>query len=199
MILATETELTPAHFSIEQAAHVAPWSDKVFRQCLGVGYVIRSLYVPAEHVSPEHMSPEHVSAKPALAKHEPTNERTHLSATDASTTDCRAKEWRLAGYYVAHTVADEVTLMNIAVDPALQGKGYGAVLLNDLIGRCADLQGELRARLFLEVRESNESALRLYYRYGFSEVGRRPGYYPAAKENGSPETAIVMARLPLED
>ena len=42
-----------------------------------------------------------------------------------------------------------MTLMNIAVDPALQGRGYGAVLLNDLIGRCADLQGELRARCVL--------------------------------------------------
>lgn len=199
MILATETELTLAHFSIEQAAHVAPWSDNVFRQCLGAGYVVRSLYVPAGDSFAHNSSGKHELAKDEPTKHLPTKKCTHLSASEPQSISSRSGAWRLAGYYVAHTVADEVTLMNIAVDPALQGRGYGAVLLNDLIGRCADLQGELRARLFLEVRESNESALRLYYRYGFSEVGRRPGYYPAAKENGSRETAIVMARLPLED
>ncbi|MOA65737.1 ribosomal-protein-alanine N-acetyltransferase [compost metagenome] len=43
---------------------------------------------------------------------------------------------------------------------------------------------------FLEVRESNQSAYRLYERYGFNEVGRRRGYYPAVDGR---EDALVMA------
>ena len=43
---------------------------------------------------------------------------------------------------------------------------------------------------FLEVRASNQSAYRLYERYGFNEVGRRRDYYPAA---GGREDALVMA------
>ena len=43
---------------------------------------------------------------------------------------------------------------------------------------------------FLEVRASNQSAYRLYERYGFNEVGRRRDYYPAV---GGREDALVMA------
>jgi ribosomal-protein-alanine N-acetyltransferase len=45
----------------------------------------------------------------------------------------------------------------------------------------------------LEVRPSNEAALRLYQRYGFLRIGTRPGYYPAV---GGREDAVVM-RVPL--
>jgi len=43
---------------------------------------------------------------------------------------------------------------------------------------------------FLEVRASNQSAYRLYERYGFNEIGRRRDYYPVA---GGREDALVMA------
>jgi ribosomal-protein-alanine N-acetyltransferase len=38
-------------------------------------------------------------------------------------------------------------------------------------------------RLFLEVRESNEVALRLYASRGFHRVGRRKGYYERPRED----------------
>jgi ribosomal-protein-alanine N-acetyltransferase len=47
-------------------------------------------------------------------------------------------------------------------------------------------------RLLLEVRPSNRSAVRLYQRTGFTEVGTRRGYYPA--ESGRREDAVVFAR-----
>jgi ribosomal-protein-alanine N-acetyltransferase len=47
--------------------------------------------------------------------------------------------------------------------------------------------------LMLEVRPSNDAALRLYKRYGFERIGVRPGYYPAV---GGREDAVVM-RVPL--
>ena len=46
-------------------------------------------------------------------------------------------------------------------------------------------------QLFLEVRGSNEAGLRLYEKWGFLEVGRRKGYYPAVAGR---EDAIVMRR-----
>ena len=45
--------------------------------------------------------------------------------------------------------------------------------------------------LWLEVRESNERARAVYERYGFVEVGRRRGYYPAPRF--AREDAIVMS------
>jgi ribosomal-protein-alanine N-acetyltransferase len=47
--------------------------------------------------------------------------------------------------------------------------------------------------ILLEVRVSNEAAIRLYQRYGFSEIGRRKHYYPVAP--GVREDAIVMQLL----
>jgi ribosomal-protein-alanine N-acetyltransferase len=44
--------------------------------------------------------------------------------------------------------------------------------------------------ILLEVRPSNERALQVYARYGYAEIGRRKGYYPA--HEGKREDAIVM-------
>ncbi|CAA6810394.1 MAG: Ribosomal-protein-S18p-alanine acetyltransferase (EC [uncultured Thiotrichaceae bacterium] len=47
----------------------------------------------------------------------------------------------------------------------------------------------------MEVRPSNESAIRLYQNHGFNEVGLRKDYYPAKKGR---EHAVVMAKVLLE-
>ncbi|MOA53014.1 ribosomal-protein-alanine N-acetyltransferase [compost metagenome] len=71
--------------------------------------------------------------------------------------------------------------------PESQGRGLGLRLLEHLMQRAGELKA---AECFLEVRESNQSAYRLYERYGFNEIGRRRGYYPAV---GGREDALVMA------
>ncbi|WP_165665397.1 ribosomal protein S18-alanine N-acetyltransferase [Metapseudomonas otitidis] len=91
------------------------------------------------------------------------------------------------GHGVINVIIDEAHLLNITVKPESQGRGLGLRLLEHLMDRAR----ELKAReCFLEVRASNESAYRLYERYGFNEVGRRRGYYPAV---GGREDALVMA------
>ncbi len=45
--------------------------------------------------------------------------------------------------------------------------------------------------MFLEVRDSNQSARALYDSVGFNEIGVRRGYYPAASGR---EDAVVMAK-----
>jgi ribosomal-protein-alanine N-acetyltransferase len=49
------------------------------------------------------------------------------------------------------------------------------------------------ASSLLEVRPSNVRALQVYKRYGYAEIGRRKGYYPA--HEGRREDAIVMRYL----
>jgi ribosomal-protein-alanine N-acetyltransferase len=93
----------------------------------------------------------------------------------------------IAGYGILSMGAGEAHLLNICVDPAYRGHGLG----RHLLGRLVDIARWNGAeRLFLEVRPSNPLAKTLYESVGFSEIGRRPRYYPA--RNGR-EDAIVMA------
>jgi ribosomal-protein-alanine N-acetyltransferase len=91
------------------------------------------------------------------------------------------------GHGVINVILDEAHLLNITVKPESQGKGLGYRLLEHLMeqAKAADAR-----ECFLEVRESNQAAYRLYERYGFNEIGRRRNYYPAV--NGR-EDALVMA------
>lgn len=93
----------------------------------------------------------------------------------------------LLGYGVVSIGADEAHLLNLCIDPSMQGRGLGRRLLR----RMVDLaRWHMADRVFLEVRPSNPSAIALYASEGFNEIGQRPGYYPA--RNGR-EDAIVMA------
>jgi len=94
----------------------------------------------------------------------------------------------LVGYIVAMAGVDEMHLLNLTVAPAQQRRGHARRLLDVLEARCRD-QG--LAKLWLEVRASNQRARQIYARRGFAEVGQRPGYYPAGKS--AREDAIVMS------
>lgn len=91
------------------------------------------------------------------------------------------------GHGVINVIIDEAHLLNITVKPESQGRGLGLVLLERLMKRAYEINGR---ECFLELRDSNRSAYRLYDRYGFNEIGRRRDYYPAV---GGREDAIVMA------
>jgi ribosomal-protein-alanine N-acetyltransferase len=91
------------------------------------------------------------------------------------------------GHGVINVIIDEAHLLNITVKPQSQGRGLGLLLLDRLMKRAYELNGR---ECFLELRASNQSAYRLYERYGFNEVGRRRDYYPAI---GGREDALVMA------
>jgi ribosomal-protein-alanine N-acetyltransferase len=83
---------------------------------------------------------------------------------------------------------EEMHLLNLTVAPAWQGRGLARRLLDVLLQRCRDAHA---ATLWLEVRASNQRARALYRQRGFSEVGLRKGYYPAA--HGTREDAVVMS------
>lgn len=88
------------------------------------------------------------------------------------------------GYLVFWSVADEVHLLNVAVDPAERKHHYGTALLDYLRAFAVEQTARF---ITLEVRRSNAAALVLYEHAGFRPVGVRPRYYA-----NNDEDAIVM-------
>jgi len=78
------------------------------------------------------------------------------------------------GYYSFLHVLDEAHIMNVAVLPEYQGKGYGRAEMENLLSTTKEA-GALNVTL--EVRKSNVKAISLYESLGFSFVGTRPKYY----------------------
>ena len=94
----------------------------------------------------------------------------------------------LLGYFVAMAGVQEMHLLNLTVTPTAQGQGHARFLLDTLIALCP---AHDTRTLWLEVRESNLRARRIYERLGFVQVGVRKGYYPAAL--ALREDAVVMS------
>lgn len=93
----------------------------------------------------------------------------------------------IIGHAVLSIAVGETHILNICVVPEWQGKGVGREFMHHLLALSRDYGARTA---FLEVRQSNGVAIRLYESLGFSEVGQRPDYYPAI---GGREDAIVMA------
>lgn len=77
-------------------------------------------------------------------------------------------------------VVDEMHINNLAVDPAWRGRGFGRLLLRAVLDVA---RGEGVQRATLEVRRSNQPALRLYAGAGFAEAGVRARYYTHPEED----------------
>lgn len=88
-------------------------------------------------------------------------------------------------FLVGWHVADELHVLNVATAPASRRRGLAARLLDRALAYAAEHHIRI---LLLEVRRSNEPAIALYRRYGFSIFRVRRGYYA---DNG--EDAIEMA------
>jgi [ribosomal protein S18]-alanine N-acetyltransferase len=92
----------------------------------------------------------------------------------------------LVGYAVLWFAADGAELGDLAVHPEARRRGLGRWILEGTL-REARLRGA--AHVFLEVREGNADARRMYEKSGFETVGVRPSYYTEPVED-----AILMRR-----
>ena len=92
----------------------------------------------------------------------------------------------VVGFVCFRVAGDEAELLNLAVLPSYRRQGIGARLLEQMF-REAATRGA--ARIFLEVRETNQSAIGLYQRYGFAVSMRRRGYY-----SDPPADALVLVK-----
>lgn len=95
----------------------------------------------------------------------------------------------LVGYAIVSRYVDAWHVMNLAVDPSQRRRGVGMALLERLFEATA---GDGRRGYTLEVRVSNNAAIRLYERAGFQARGIRRGYYTDNRED-----AIIMWRNPV--
>lgn len=95
---------------------------------------------------------------------------------------------KLAGYAGMYHVLDEGYIANIAVAPEFRRRGVGTMLLEGLL---AHARAHALSFLTLEVRESNLPAIALYSKVGFSQVGRRRGFYEAPCEDALLMTAFL--------
>lgn len=103
---------------------------------------------------------------------------------------CRALDLagQIIGYGVMSLGAGEAHILNVCVRDEFRNLGFGRRLLEHLLERAA---ASGVAEAFLEVRPSNLSAIRLYQRLGFEQIGIRRGYYQAPDGR---EDAIVLKR-----
>ena len=108
-----------------------------------------------------------------------------LGATDADEAD------RLVGYLIISRYADAWHVMNVAVDEGYRRQGVASKLLARLFELTS---GDDRRGYTLEVRVSNESAIKLYERLGFVGRGIRRGYYTDNRED-----ALIMWKDPVRE
>lgn len=145
------------------------------------------------------MTPDDVDRVMALARILPEApdwpRSVYVSATEAGGAHGRAAfvavepgAGTIAGYVIASLVPPEAELEVIAVAPEAQCRGIASCLLAVLAAR---LRIGNVTEVMLEVRASNEPALRLYRSAGFAETGRRLHYY------ADPVEDAVLMRLKL--
>jgi [ribosomal protein S18]-alanine N-acetyltransferase len=99
------------------------------------------------------------------------------------------EDGRLVGYLIVSRYVDAWHVMNIAVHPRRRGHGMGSALLERLF---ETTEADARRGYTLEVRVSNEGAIRLYERFGFKRRGVRRGYYTDNRED-----ALIMWKDPV--
>ncbi len=92
----------------------------------------------------------------------------------------------IAGYVLTMALYEDSEVLNIAVDPPFRRAAIGARLLDATLNE-ANRRGATMT--FLEVRESNDAARRLYRSRGFEEISRRKNYYRDPVED-----ALVLRR-----
>ena len=91
------------------------------------------------------------------------------------------------GFILVREAVDEAEIITFCILPKWCNNGYATLLLEWLIRK---LQQRCFNRLFLEVRENNEAAIRVYKKCSFKIVGRRTGYYK--NHNKGNIDALVM-------
>jgi ribosomal-protein-alanine N-acetyltransferase len=97
----------------------------------------------------------------------------------------RGEDGRIAAFIVYWHAVDEVQILNVATDPSARRRGHADRLLAHAIAFAREVHAQ---RLLLEVRKSNEPAIRLYRKHGLRPIGIRANYYAEAHED-----ALVMA------
>lgn len=87
---------------------------------------------------------------------------------------------KIIGWCTVRFVPPESELLKIAVRSDRRGEGIAGLLLEEVFQSLSSISIEC---IFLEVRSRNRSALQLYYKNGFVQVGERADYYSDPQDN----------------
>ena len=98
---------------------------------------------------------------------------------------------RVVAYVIGRLIAPEGEIYRVAVDEKYRRRGIAYRLLDYAVKTS---RGKGLESLFLEVRSQNAAAISLYRAYGFTEIGRRRGYYRDPTDD-----AIVMLKASRAD
>jgi ribosomal-protein-alanine N-acetyltransferase len=86
----------------------------------------------------------------------------------------------IRGFIAGRTLDTEWEIENVVVYESVRRRGFGSRLVQQFLALARSRGAE---EIFLEVRESNLAARRLYEKSGFSESGRRQSYYQQPQED----------------
>lgn len=94
---------------------------------------------------------------------------------------------KVIGFLHYSEILNEFEIYNVATLPIFRNKGVATKLLNNFISVADNV-------VFLEVREHNNKAIRLYQAHGFNSIGTRKDYYKDPEED-----AIIMELILSEE
>ncbi|GBE08322.1 ribosomal-protein-alanine N-acetyltransferase [bacterium BMS3Abin11] len=110
--------------------------------------------------------------------------------------DCLKKQYpsmlfvqqkRILAYAIFQFIVDECHLLNLCIRQEERRQGLATKMVQYLMNQAR--QNDMGS-IFLEVRESNTAAIKLYDKLGFNEIGLRRDYYPGSSGR---EDALVLA------
>lgn len=116
--------------------------------------------------------------------------------------DCLRNGWPIyvadnhdepVGYIVGRAAVDQGEILNLGVALPARRRGVGSALVRRLLD---DFAAHRVQSAFLEVRESNDAAQRLYESFGFIIIGRRRHYYQRPTEDAVVLRAAISAGAP---
>lgn len=97
------------------------------------------------------------------------------------------QDGQIVAYGVMSVAAGEAHVFNVCVDPSWQRHGLGQLLMGTMLEFARERKA---STAYLEVRPSNQAAVKLYEKLGFRRVGLRKDYYPADQGR---ENALIFA------
>ncbi|EJF75431.1 ribosomal protein S18-alanine N-acetyltransferase [Bartonella alsatica] len=95
---------------------------------------------------------------------------------------------QILGFCLCRLILDEAEIITIAVHPHFHRQGIGTLLIDNTLHH---LYHKHAIKLFLEVEETNLSALNLYNRFEFQQISKRLAYYQTKNSRGD---AIIMQK-----
>lgn len=114
-----------------------------------------------------------------------------LVAEGVGDRDGADKSGSLLGYVGSQACFEDADILNVCVSPAARRRGIAEALMQELEVQLVPKGVE---KITLEVRASNEPAIRLYEKLGYAQVGVRKGYYEKPRE----DALILQKKLRVE-